>query len=599
MKASVAVFAIRALAATWSLLVVWCYLLYSFIDVLTHDTCCTQAHAIFGNDNLGHLIEAGWIRRWKQCALMAPYMLVCALFVVDIACTSKVQIGIFVLLLACTMGFVGHYLYILGIRVGLLACSVLAVALLAVVLHWHQQRQRLPRIRRISLLYTQYFGVNGSMFPLKIIVLQATTVILQTLGKLLLLGEVANMQLPSGVPVRFGHVVYWLFFALLGLNATIPALLLQAESVIWQRVAVCCLDIFFDLMYTLVVGVYLLLSLLWGAIAATDALSFGSSLLPLVHILAVARAIEMHAASANASAKKGDGPNEDCADKGGCLAKMNDGAKGGDTTNKTTHKQGSSTKPLSSKVAMGFLVVQVTTMASIITSHRSLYPFISDQCAPCTCQSGVLDCRGVQRVQWLRWLLLYNSTFTTVLEGAFEGLASLQRLDLDDNQLTALPEGALQGLASLQKLYLNNNQLATFTEGTFEGLALLQELYLFNNSLTALPEGNFKGLASLQKLHLDNNQFTTLPEGAFEGLASLQQVSLFNNQLTTLPEGIFDGLVSLQRIWLWNNTISCTDLGTLPGKAKCYDSCAGVKLDALDENLKWRLEFYGVGVCQL
>ena len=647
-KASVAVFAIRALTAWWSFSVGLFYFTYMFPELA--DDVIGPFISVNFFDNIDYLgnIEVDWIRRWKQCALVAPYMLVCTILVVDIAYASKIQFGIFTLTSAAMFGFsfFSFGILVTGTQLLTLMAGVVTWALLMMVLHRHRQQHRALQTRRIGLLYAQYFGVNGSLFPLKVIVFQAATVILQTLGKLLLLGEIANMQVMHD-GWRPGRVVHGLFFTLLGLNATIPALLLQAESVFWQRIAVCYLDIFFDLMYTLVFGGFMLVSLFFEATAPADALSFGSCLLPLLHILSVARAIEMHHASTNANVKKDEDTKENRADKEGNIATMDDGVKGDDATNETTSEQRTTSKPLSRKVALGFLVFQVITMAAIMTSHQSLYPFTSDPCAPCTCPSGVLDCSGIQRAQSLQFLWLMDNQLTTLPEGAFEGLASLQEMSLqrnqltalskgafkglrslrdlrlynnqlttlhegafddlgllrdlrlDNNQLTNLPEGAFEGLASLRWLYLDNNQFTTLPVGTLENLASLRGLSLYGNQLTTLPKIAFEGLASLERLYIDNNQFTTFPKRTFEGLSSLQELSLFNNQLTFFPEGAFDDLVSLQHVWLWNNTISCVDLGALPDKARCHDSCADVKPDDLNGHLKWRLERYGVGVCQL
>ena len=151
-----------------------------------------------------------------------------------------------------------------------------------------------------------------------------------------------------------------------------------------------------------------------------------------------------------------------------------------------------------------------------------------------------------------------NSASPSVLKslraGDFDGLTSLQSLDLSRNLLVALPEGIFDGLTSLQELLLwggprrtydLGGQLAELPEGIFDGLTSLQTLNLDHNQLAALPEGAFDGLTSLQALYLNDNQLAALPEGVFDGLTSLQRLNLSNNQLAALPEGAFDGLTNL------------------------------------------------------
>ena len=56
--------------------------------------------------------------------------------------------------------------------------------------------------------------------------------------------------------------------------------------------------------------------------------------------------------------------------------------------------------------------------------------------------------------------------------GHFDGLTSLQELDLSGNQLSALPDGVFNGLTSLLTLRLNGNHLVGLTENDplFAGL---------------------------------------------------------------------------------------------------------------------------------
>jgi hypothetical protein len=120
-------------------------------------------------------------------------------------------------------------------------------------------------------------------------------VVLQAAGKLLPLGEQATCERGWFWLLNASNW-HWMFFALLFINATIPAMLLQAKSAFWQRIVVCYIDVFLDLMYTLVFAFYLTwVGILTGnfeVLVPTDVVSFGSNLFPLIHILSVARAID-------------------------------------------------------------------------------------------------------------------------------------------------------------------------------------------------------------------------------------------------------------------------------------------------------------------
>ena len=143
-------------------------------------------------------------------------------------------------------------------------------------------------------------------------------------------------------------------------------------------------------------------------------------------------------------------------------------------------------------------------------------------------------------------MYFFYANITSLNEGDFAGLSSVERLYFGRNELTTLPAGVFEGLSSLESLWLIDNALTTLPAGVFEGLSSLGTLYLSDNALTTLPAGVFEGLSSLQTLWLDGNTLTTLPAGVFEGLSSLEELDLSDHALTTLPAGVFEGLSSLE-----------------------------------------------------
>ncbi|XP_056007243.1 leucine-rich repeat-containing protein 15-like isoform X5 [Ostrea edulis] len=130
-------------------------------------------------------------------------------------------------------------------------------------------------------------------------------------------------------------------------------------------------------------------------------------------------------------------------------------------------------------------------------------------------------------------------------------------LDLDSNQITTLPNGIFDALTSLQTLSLGWNKITTLPIGIFDALTSLQKLYLSGNNITTLPIGIFDALTSLQTLLLENNKLTTLQTGIFDQLGNLQTLDLEHNKLTTLQTGIFDQLGNLQTLEVGGNPLHC------------------------------------------
>ena len=102
----------------------------------------------------------------------------------------------------------------------------------------------------------------------------------------------------------------------------------------------------------------------------------------------------------------------------------------------------------------------------------------------------------------------------------FDGLASMDILDLEYNNLTTLPSGLFAGL-NLRFLGLEANQLRTLSAGMFDSLSGSLTLDLSHNQLATLEDRVFASL-DVEWLDLANNRLQTLPAGVFSGLTSLE-----------------------------------------------------------------------------
>lgn len=153
----------------------------------------------------------------------------------------------------------------------------------------------------------------------------------------------------------------------------------------------------------------------------------------------------------------------------------------------------------------------------------------------------------------LEILNLNANELTSLPEDIFDGLSELTRLNLTSNDLTALPEDIFDGLTSLDTLKLGYNELSSLPADIFDGLGSLSALWLYFNDLTSLPSDIFDGLSSLTLLHLDGNELSSLPDGVFDGSPNLGRLHVDSNELSSLPDSVFDGLTDLDSLELHDN----------------------------------------------
>ena len=187
-----------------------------------------------------------------------------------------------------------------------------------------------------------------------------------------------------------------------------------------------------------------------------------------------------------------------------------------------------------------------------------------------------------------------------VEDDAFEGLRSLEYLDLSDNKVLSLPAVALSRLPNLKRLKIDYNRIGALDYDILRSLKGLEELSLAHNIIREIPEGTFKDLRDLKILNLYGNKIAELSmetflgledsleymdlgyniisqvsrisypklrflnleknlisniTGVFNLLTSLQVLNLAENRIDRLPAGVFRAMTNLLQVNLETNRI--------------------------------------------
>lgn len=143
------------------------------------------------------------------------------------------------------------------------------------------------------------------------------------------------------------------------------------------------------------------------------------------------------------------------------------------------------------------------------------------------------------------------------LEGLFQLPISLTRLNLANNLLTEIPDNLWPVMNSLLELDLSNNTLGdSLTDGSFNGLLTLQRLNLNMNGMTMPPLKSLQSIPTLQYLLLEANNITELGHGAFGRLPTVFEINLSDNQIDKIENRAFEGLLQLLHLNLSSNLLS-------------------------------------------
>uniref|UniRef100_A0A8C6SKA5 Leucine rich repeat containing 4.2 n=1 Tax=Neogobius melanostomus TaxID=47308 RepID=A0A8C6SKA5_9GOBI len=152
---------------------------------------------------------------------------------------------------------------------------------------------------------------------------------------------------------------------------------------------------------------------------------------------------------------------------------------------------------------------------------------------------------------WLR-----NNPIESISANAFNRVPSLMRLDLGElRKLQYISDGAFDGLQNLKYLNLGMCNLREFPH--LSPLVGLEELEISENVFPELKPAAFHGLKHLRKLWIMNSAITVIERNAFDDNTALVELNLAHNNLSTLPHNLFSPLQYLVELHLHHNPWRC------------------------------------------
>ena len=124
-------------------------------------------------------------------------------------------------------------------------------------------------------------------------------------------------------------------------------------------------------------------------------------------------------------------------------------------------------------------------------------------------------------------------------DDAFEGLESLEYLDISDNKVLSLPAAALGRLPQLKRLKADYNRIGALSYEILRSVKGLEELSLAYNIIREIPKNTFQDLSSLKILNMYGNKIASIDQDTFAGTeANLEYVDMGYNSIEQVAPGL-------------------------------------------------------------
>ena len=170
---------------------------------------------------------------------------------------------------------------------------------------------------------------------------------------------------------------------------------------------------------------------------------------------------------------------------------------------------------------------------------------------PCECKALNVDCsnqalKSVPLVHNQTRSLILSGNKVQLLSGSFKNLQKLGNLDLAGCAIEKLPSGIFTSQENLFTLDLSQNILTTIEAKIFQGLASLKRLYIFDNNIDIGPD-NAEVFSSLSLSFLASDDYTFC---CYAELVAGKQECLPEKDDFSSCEDLLSSIVQRSALWL-------------------------------------------------
>ncbi|CAC5362286.1 ADGRB1 [Mytilus coruscus] len=184
-------------------------------------------------------------------------------------------------------------------------------------------------------------------------------------------------------------------------------------------------------------------------------------------------------------------------------------------------------------------------------------------------QMNIDHCSTIKKIFCFRHL--QDNPITTIQQGSFKDLPSLEKLHLEYNNISVIENNAFIDMSTRLILYLDGNNIDGIDGGIFGEQKTLQEISLQNNTFKTVRQETFTGYYTVNKMSLQLCSIEMLEIGAFTQVQDIYTIYLDENEIVHIEKNAFENLVRLELLDLKNNNFAVIESSMFRGIHNCLE----------------------------
>ncbi|KAH9491506.1 hypothetical protein Btru_032230 [Bulinus truncatus] len=174
----------------------------------------------------------------------------------------------------------------------------------------------------------------------------------------------------------------------------------------------------------------------------------------------------------------------------------------------------------------------------------------------------------------LKLLEINKLRVSVVRQGAFRGLANLEKVSITDSIFDIVEPESFSGMNSIQEFEIISSQFGRVGKHAFSSVRNIRKFTLWLSSFGTLADEVFFKMQDVKLFQLYTSNISHVGRDIFRGARGVEEATIYSNSIHSLAESSLAGLFeSSKKVSVYRNVFTCScDLSWVLAKSELLDN---------------------------